>query len=161
MDPKDQVVALIREFAIRCGRRSVILGCDQEQTILGIKSPYHPTYIQELKNQIPSNARSWSPIDKMWFAYPSYFNIIKELCVKYFVEDDIYYLNTVGLKELIPMVIKQQYTSEELTKNLISTTIKQLNDMDDKELVRVIIQAYNNKQVTGEEAIEMVSNLYS
>lgn len=164
-NPKVQVVALLNELYRNHGQNYVYFVCDPGQILLGVKGPYNDLYIRELKRLVPSAARSWSPDDRAWFVRPSYFNIVEDLCKQcYSAGRIITHSNCLGLNILIPsngLSIKEQPTTEELTKTAIRAVVKQLDDLEDKELVQAIIQAYKNKQVDGDKAIEMIDKLYS
>jgi hypothetical protein len=53
------------------------------------KTPYHVGFIAELKNDIPSHARSFLPADKVWRVAAAYHQDLMEVVTKYFGEPTI------------------------------------------------------------------------
>jgi hypothetical protein len=162
MGVKEQLTVMLNAMHNRRYDRHVVaIACDDDRTILGIRTPFNSHYIQELKSNVPSSEREWDPDVKIWFVNPTYYNIIMELCMKYFRRDLIRNSNTTGLELLNPTYKAKPKLKSDITIQAIKALNIEMDEFDYEEIVYVLVTAWRNKQITDSYAMELLDKLYS
>jgi hypothetical protein len=179
-----QVIMLIRDRQITgrgMGHIPVILiACDDNKKILGVKCPYHQEFIDDLKRIIPSWLRGWHPAESIWLVDPGYYNYITNLFAKYFSHlrgwasintDGCYLLSPPAItkeKRFVPpsstlnrtlnreLISAVNAVSEIVTEDLLETMN---NPIGIEHIVEVIIDEWKAGRISDIEALKAIESL--
>jgi hypothetical protein len=176
--PRQEVITLLRYVG---GPRSdrVHIACDSHKILIGIKSPYHDRYVNELKALVPATEREWSPENRIWIINATYFNGILELCRNIYGAVSISFLNNAQeCAALSPMPRPRQFKAkidlnskviaaiQEITKDQGMSSIVEGDIITSlncpprlEDVMEIIMDSWKDGSITSEEALQTLYEL--
>jgi hypothetical protein len=167
-DAKREIRGLL--LAAGASRSRVYIACDVNKTLIGVKSPYNHTYVENLKYTIPGTEREWDAGSRTWWFNSTYYNPIIQLLIQVYGENNIVKCGDVErCAALIPTRRPRRYKDKDnLNKTLIEAIQKVSNEVKETDdtiisdpivdVVEIIMDYWKEGLITDKDALE---NIYS
>jgi hypothetical protein len=145
-------------------RNEVWIVGDPVNALIGIRSPYHGRYIEELKRSIPYTEREWDGVHRVWYVNATYYNIVRSLCWTYYGQSSIHEKWTDSFRGLSPKPRTVKRRGEDLNKKLISaiqsiTTDEFIQPTRKEDIIEILMDAWKDGSISNEDTLESIYSL--
>jgi len=159
MTAKEEILYFLRMLSVR----SISIAGDSGRTLIGVKSPYHQGYIDELKAAIPHRDREWDPTDRLWWISGGYYNTILNLISKHYDIPIQSYNHVENFRDLPPKATPPKKYNKNLNKNIIAAideVVKNGEYIDDAvDVIEIVMDTWKDGLMDDNTTLETIYKL--